>query len=199
MIARRAFLAAAGALALAGCDRLIGKPGSPFKAIDVTGSSELGGELRLTDHHGKPRTLADFRGKVVIVNFGYTSCPDVCPTTLADFAAAMKRLGAEAERVQVLFVTLDPRRDTPQLLGQYLPAFHPGFLGLWGDEAAVRRAAKDFRVYSNIREGQTPETYTVDHSGQSFVFDAQGRLRLVVPPALPPESLASDLRLLLNA
>jgi protein SCO1 len=197
VIARRAFLVAA--CALAGCDRLLGKPGSPFKAIDVTGSSQVGGELGLTDHHGKPRTLADFRGKVVIVNFGYTSCPDVCPTTLAEFASAMRRLGDDAARVQVLFVTVDPKRDTPELLAQYVPAFHPAFLGLRGDDAATARVTKSFGVYSSIQEGKTPETYTVSHSGQSFVFDPQGRLRLVVPPGLPPESLASDLRLLLNA
>ena len=197
MIARRAFLAFAAAL-LPACDRLLGQGGSPFKGIDVTGSQQVGGELRLEDHHGKPRTLADFRGKVVLVNFGYASCPDVCPTTLAEFAAAMKRLGPDAARVQVLFVTVDPKRDTPELLRQYLPAFHPDFLGLRGDEAATTRATKDFRVYASVREGQTPETYTVDHSGQSFAFDAQGRLRLVIPPSMGAEAIASDLRVLLN-
>ena len=194
MITRRHFLALA-AFGAAGCERL-GKS-SPFKSIDVTGSP-LGQELNLVDHNGKPRTLADFRGKVLVVNFGYTSCPDVCPTTLADFAAAMKRLGDDAARVQVLFVTVDPKRDTAEVLRQYVPAFHPAFLGLRGDDAATARTAKAFGVYSAVQEGQTPETYTVNHSGQSFAFDPQGRLRLVVPPALPAEALAADLRLLMN-
>ena len=197
MISRRAWLALAAAGVLAGgCDRLGGRA-SPFKSIDVTGSP-LGGELALADPDGRTRTLADFRGKAVVVNFGYTSCPDVCPTTLAEFAAAMKRLGDDAARVQVLFVTVDPKRDTPELLRQYVPAFHPAFLGLRGDAAETARVAKSFGVYSSIQEGQTPETYTVSHSAQSFVFDPQGRLRLVVPPGLPAESLAADLRILLN-
>ena len=197
MIARRRFLALALAGLLAGCDRLLGRPGSPFKSIDVTGSP-LGATLELRDHDGRARSLADFRGKVVAVFFGYAHCPDVCPTTLADFAAALKRLGEDAARVQVLFVTVDPKRDTPELLRQYVPAFHPSFLGLWGDDAATLRAARSFGVYSSIQEGQTPETYTVSHSGQTFVFDREGRLRLVVPPGLPVESLVGDLKILLN-
>ena len=198
MIARRAFLAwAVAGIAASGCDRLLGKASSPFKSIDITGTS-LGGDLALDDHHGKPRTLADFRGKVVLVNFGFTHCPDVCPTTLAELAAAMKRLGPDASRVQVLFVTVDPKRDTPELLRQYVPAFHPDFLGLRGDDAATTRTTKSFGVYAAIQEGPTPENYNVNHSAQSFVFDPQGRLRLMVPPGLPAETIASDLRLLLN-
>ena len=198
MTTRRRFLALAVAgAALAGCERLLGKT-SPFKSIDITGSS-LGAELALQDHHGRPRTLADFRGKVVLVNFGFTHCPDVCPTTLAELAGVVKRLGAEAARVQVLFVTVDPKRDTTDLLRQYVSAFHPDFLGLRGDDAATTRTTKSFGVYAAIQEGQTPETYSVNHSTQSFVFDAQGRLRLMVPPTLPPEALAADLRLLLNS
>lgn len=196
MIRRRAFLALALGAALAGCDRLLGKP-SPFKSIDVTGAP-LGADLQLNDHHGKPRSLADFRGKVVVVNFGFTNCPDVCPTTLAELAAALKRLGPDAARVQVLFVTVDPKRDTPELLRQYVPAFHPDFLGLWGDDAATSRTQKSFGVYAAIQEGQTPESYTVNHSAQSFVFDGQGRVRLMVPPNLGAEAIAGDLRVLLN-
>ncbi len=180
--------------ALGGC----GKPKSPFNAIDVTGSP-MGGELRLTDHNGKPRSLADFRGKVVVVFFGFTNCPDVCPTALADAAAAVKELGADGARVQVLFVSLDPKRDTPELLRHYVPAFHPDFLGLTGDEAALERVKKDFNVYSAIRPGATPESYTVDHSAQLFVFDREGRIRLVVAPATPAKALAADLRVLLNS
>lgn len=198
MTARRRFLALATAgVALAGCERLLGQSG-PFKSIDITGSS-LGAELALHDHHGRPRTLADFRGKVVLVNFGFTHCPDVCPTTLAELSRVVKGLGADASRVQVLFVTVDPKRDTAELLRQYVSAFHPDFLGMRGDDAAITRTTKSFGVYAAIQEGQTPESYTVNHSTQSFVFDPQGRLRLMVPPTLPPDALAADLRLLLNS
>lgn len=198
-VRRRVFVFAAlgAALGVAGCDFLAPSKG-PFHAIDVTGGA-MGGELGLTDHHGKARTLADFRGKVVVVVFGFTHCPDVCPTALADLANAVKQLGDEGRRVQVLFVTVDPKRDTPELLRQYVPAFHPDFLALAGDEAALARARKDFGVYAAVREGRTPETYTVDHSGQMFVFDPAGRVRLVVPPGMPAKSLASDLRVLLNS
>jgi protein SCO1/2 len=198
-IATFAAALAAAALALAGCDRLFSPARSPFKSVDVTGSDMASGELRLTDHNGNARSLADFRGKVVVVSFGFTHCPDVCPTTLADLAGAVKQLGPDGERVQVLFVTVDPKRDTPELLRQYVPAFHPSFLGLHGDDAATTRVTKDFRVYASIREGRTPETYTVDHSGQIFVFDREGRLRLVMPPNLGAAGMAHDLRLLVNS
>jgi protein SCO1/2 len=164
----------------------------------VTGTT-LGGDVRLTDHHGKPRSLADFRGKVVVLTFGFTHCPDVCPTTLADFASALKRLGPDAERVQVLFVTVDAARDTEEVLRQYVPAFHPSFLGLRGDAAATAKVTKDYGIHSSVRAGKTPESYTVDHSAQSMVLDPQGRLRLVIGHGLAPEKIASDLRLLLNA
>jgi protein SCO1 len=194
---RRALIALALAAAVAGCDRLFGSKGT-FNAIDVTGA-EMGGELRLEDHHGKPRSLAEFRGKVVVVVFGFTHCPDVCPTALADLAAAVKALGDDGARVQVLFVTVDPRRDTPELLRQYVPAFHPGFLGLTGDEAALARVRKDFNVYASVREGSAPENYTVDHSAQMFAFDPQGRVRLVISPGMGAQSIAADLRILLNS
>jgi protein SCO1/2 len=180
-----------------GCERLTGSH-TPFKAIDVTGAP-MGGELRLTDHNGKPRTLADFRGKVVLVNFGYTQCPDVCPTTLADLAAALKKLGADASQVQVLFVTVDPKRDKPELLREYLPAFDPSFLGLYGDEDATRKVTRDFKVYAQERAGRTPQTYTVDHAAQTFVFDRQGKLRLVMGYGMAPDAIAADLRILLNS
>jgi protein SCO1/2 len=185
------------AVLAAACGR-IGGSATPFKAVDVTGAP-LGGELRLTDHNGKPRSLADFRGKVVLVNFGYTQCPDVCPTTLADLAAAMKKLGADASQVQVLFVTVDPKRDKPELLRQYLPAFDASFLGLYGDEGATKKVTNDFRIYAQERPGRTPETYTVDHAAQTFVFDRQGKLRLVMGYGMAPEAIASDLRVLLNS
>ncbi len=193
-----ALVLAAACLLLGACDKVFPGAKGTFNAIDVTGGS-MGGELRLTDHDGKPRALADFRGKVVVVGFGFTHCPDVCPTMLSDFASAVKELGEAGARVQVLFVTVDPQRDKAELLRQYVPAFHPTFLGLTGDDAALAKVRKDFNVYASVREGKTPDAYAVDHSAQAFVFDAGGRVRLVVPPGMAPKALASDLRLLLNS
>jgi protein SCO1/2 len=195
-LSRFAAAALACAVMAGGCDKLAGAK-SPFKAIDVTGAP-MGGELRLTDHNGKARTLADFRGKVVLVNFGYTQCPDVCPTTLADLASAMKKLGPDASQVQVLFVTVDPKRDKPELLRQYLPAFDPAFLGLYGDEDATKKVTRDFKIYAQERPGKTPDSYTVDHAAQTFVYDRNGKLRLVMGYGMAPEAIASDVRILLN-
>jgi protein SCO1/2 len=183
--------------ATAGCDKLFSPPKSPFHGVDVTGL-DAGSALRLADFDGKTRTLADFRGKLVIVDFGYTQCPDVCPTTLHDYAEALKKLGADAAQVQLLFVTVDPGRDTAQLLGEYVRAFDPRFLGLRGDAAATERVTKDFKVYAQQRPGKTAESYTVDHSAQVFVFDREGRLRLMMPPGSTPADIASDLRVLLD-
>jgi protein SCO1/2 len=184
-------------LATAGCDKLFAPPKSPFHGVDVTGMDA--GELRLTDFDGKPRTLADFRGKVVAVMFGYTQCPDVCPTTLSDYASAMKKLGDNAAQVQVLFVTVDPKRDTAQLLREYVPAFDPRFLGLRGDAQATAKVTQDFHIYAQERPGKTPESYTVDHASQVFVFDRAGKLRLMIPAGTPPADIASDLQVLLNS
>jgi protein SCO1 len=188
---------ACAALIVAGCDKLASSK-TPFQAIDVTGSP-IGKELNLTDHNGTPRTLADFRGKVVVVTFGYTQCPDVCPTTLSDLSSAVKKLGPDASRVQVLFVTVDPKRDKPELLKQYVPAFNPDFLGLYGDAAATQRATGDFKVYAQERAGKTPDTYTVDHTAQTFAYDKEGRLRLVIGYGATPDAMASDFRILLNS
>jgi protein SCO1/2 len=181
------------ALALAGCGS-----GTPtFKASDVTGTT-YGRDFALTGHDGKPRTLADFRGKAVVLFFGYTQCPDVCPTTLAELAEVMKQLGPDADRVQVLFVTVDPDRDTAQLLAQYVPAFNPAFLGLYGDADAIARTAKEFRVFYQKQPGRTPGTYTVDHSAGTFVFDPQGRLRVYVSYGQGPDVFVHDIRELLR-
>ena len=182
-----------GAALLAGC----GAEAPKFRSTDVTGA-DFGRRLELTGHDGKPRTLTDFRGKAVMLFFGYTHCPDICPTTLADAAAVMKTLGADAARVQVLFVTVDPERDTPALLAQYVPAFDSRFLGLYGDPAATQRAAREFKIFYEKREGKTPGAYTVDHSGQSYVLDTQGRLRLFVRNDRIAQDLAEDLRTLLK-
>jgi protein SCO1/2 len=183
---------------LAACDGMFSAGKGPFNGVDITGG-DMGGELRLTGHDGKPRTVADFRGKVVVVIFGYTQCPDVCPTTLADMASAMRQLGSDARDVQVLFVTVDPKRDTPELLRQYVPAFNPGFLGLYGDAAAIARVTKDFHVYASERPGKTPGSYTVDHSAQLFVLDRNGKVRLLISPGISPAAMASDLKVLLNS
>ena len=196
---RRALLGlAAATLALAGCDKLAPGSRTPFNGVDITGS-DLGPDFRLTDHNGKERTLADFKGKAVAMFFGYTHCPDVCPTTLSDMANALKALGPDGQRVQVLFVTVDPKRDTPELLKGYVPAFNPTFLGLYGDAAATARVTKDFKIYAAERPGKTPESYTVDHSAQTLVFDAKGKLRLMLAYGTPGDKIASDLRILLNS
>jgi protein SCO1/2 len=188
---------AAAMLFAAGCDRIGGAAATPFAGIDVTGS-EMGRDLRLTDHTGKERTLADFRGKVVLVIFGFTQCPDVCPTTLANAASAVRQMGEDAKHVQVVFITVDPKRDTLELLRQYVTAFDPQFLGMGGDPARVLKTAKDFNMYVVERPGKTPDAYTVDHSTQMYAFDRQGRVRLVIPHSSTPAAIASDLKILLN-
>jgi len=157
-ILARPFLVAL-VLTLAACSA----GGPKFQASDITGSS-FGRDFELKDPQGKTRRLADFKGKAVVLFFGYTQCPDVCPTTLAALAEAMKQLGPDADRVQVLFVTVDPERDTPQLLAQYVPAFDPRFLGLYGDADATSRTAKEFKVIYQKVPGASPGTYTMDHS-----------------------------------
>ena len=183
------------ALLLAGCDKLPSQPAS-FKNTDLTGL-DYAKDFALTDHTGKPRTLADFKGKAVVVFFGYTHCPDVCPTTLSEMAAVMKQLGPDADRVQVLFVTLDPERDTPALLKQYVPAFEPRFIGLSGDQEATARVAKEFRVFYQKVPGKDAGSYTMDHTAASYVFDPQGRVRLFVRHGQGPEPIAQDLKVLL--
>ena len=172
--------------------------GPKFRSTDITGA-DFGKELALTGHDGKPRTLADFRGRLIVLFFGFTHCPDICPTTLVDAAGVMKTLGKDADRVQVLMVTVDPERDTPAVLSKYVPAFDPRFLGLYGDAAATQRAAKEFKIFYEKRPGSAPGAYSVDHSGQSYVLDTQGRLRLFVRHDRIAQDLAEDLRTLLRA
>ncbi len=179
--------------ALAACNA----GGPSFQSSDITGSS-FGRDFQLKDPQGRTRTLADFKGKAVVLFFGYTQCPDVCPTTLASLAEAMKRLGPDADRVQVLFVTVDPERDTPALLAQYVPAFDRRFLGLYGDADATARTAKEFKVLYQKVAGPTGN-YTMDHSAGTYVFDPQGRLRLYVSNGQGPDVFVHDLRELLGA
>jgi protein SCO1 len=181
------------AMLLAACD-----PAGPrFNNVDVTGAS-YARDFRLTDFNGKPRTLADFRGKVVVVFFGYTQCPDVCPTTLSDMAEVKKRLGPDGDRLQVIFVTLDPDRDTPQVLSQYVPAFDPSFLGLFGTRDETAAVAKDFKVFYQKVAGKTETSYTLDHTAGSYVFDREGRLRLFLRHAGAVEPIVEDLRKLVR-
>jgi protein SCO1 len=185
---------AVAAFLLAGC----GRDAPKFRSSDVTGTT-FGRDFTLTDHTGKPVTLASYRGKVVVLFFGYTQCPDVCPTTLATLAETMRILGPDAAGVQVLFVTVDPERDTKELLAQYVPAFNPSFVGLRGDAEATARTAKEFKILYQKQPGRTPETYTVDHSAGTFVFDPQGRLRLYVSYGQGADVFAHDIRELLRA
>lgn len=167
-----------------------------FRATDISGA-DFGHSLALTDHNGQPRQLADFRGKAVVLFFGYTSCPDVCPTTLARYADVMKALGPKAERVQVLFVTLDPERDSLQRLKDFVPWFHPAFLGLRGDPAETEQVAKEFRIFSARKEVGGGLGYVLDHSAGSYVFDPAGRLRLYQRDTASVAEMAEDLRRLL--
>jgi protein SCO1 len=182
-------------LSMAGCDRSV-QGITSAGGSDATGT-DMAKELSLTDHHGKPRTLADFRGKVVVVAFGYMHCPDVCSTTLADMARALKLLGNDAGKVQVLFVTLDPKRDTPALLGQYATSFHPNFLSLYGDRDATEKAARNFGVdYQEHLDGGSDDT--LDHTAGSFVLDANGKLRVFFRNGIEPTKMAEDLRTILR-
>jgi protein SCO1/2 len=175
---------------IAGCDR-----GPQFRSTDITGAP-YGHTLELTDHTGKPRRLEDFRGKAVVLFFGFTHCPDICPTTLADIAQAVKSLGADAERVQVLMVSVDPERDTPEALAKYVTAFDPRFLALRGDLAATKTAAGEFKIF--FEKAKSGDSYTVNHSAQSYVIDPQGRLRLLVRHDRIGSDLAPDLRTILQ-
>ncbi|MBA4092699.1 MAG: SCO family protein [Candidatus Accumulibacter sp.] len=162
---------------------------------DITGA-DFGRRLALTDHTGKARTLEDFRGQAVILFFGYTACPDICPTALAKFAATRKQLGDDAARVQVLFVTLDPERDTPAQLAAYVPWFDPSFIGLYGDAAATAAAAREFKIVYT-RQASGGLGYVLDHSAGAYVFDPAGRLRLYVRDDAPVDAIVADLKVLL--
>ncbi|WP_078033023.1 SCO family protein [Massilia sp. KIM] len=178
-----------------GCDKAANKPAA-FNNVDVTGLDYAKG-FSLTDHNGKPRTLQDFRGKLTVLFFGYTQCPDVCPTTMAEMAAVLKELGPSADEVQVLFVTLDPERDTQELLASYVPAFDKRFLGLRGDAEATARTAKEFKVFYSKVPGSEPGQYTIDHTAGSYVFDREGKARLFLRHGQGPAPIAHDLRQLL--
>lgn len=173
------------------------KPKPSFLSTDVSGVN-FGKDFRLSDHTGNMRTLSDFKGKVVVLFFGYTHCPDVCPATMANVATAMEKLGPEAERVQVLFVTVDPERDTPTILQQYLSAFNPSFLGLSGNAQATKDVTKEFKIVAQKQAGDTPGHHTVDHSTGTYIFDTKGKLRLYVTSDKGPDVFAHDISELLK-
>jgi protein SCO1/2 len=183
-------------LQLAACDKIMTKPVS-FENTDITGAP-YAQNFALTDHNGKPRTLADFRGKLVVMFFGYTQCPDACPTTMAELAGVMQQLGPQAEQVQVLFVTIDPERDTQALLAQYVPAFDPRFLGLYGNEAATATVARDFKVFYAKVPGKVQGEYSMDHTDGCYVFDREGKIRLFMRRDKGGVAMLHDLKQLLN-
>ncbi len=189
-----ALIAGAAGL-LAGCS----KEKSPaFQGVDVTGA-EYARDLPLPDHNGQQRHLKDFAGKVVVVFFGYTQCPDVCPTSMAELAEVKRSLGADGDRLQGLFVTVDPERDTPEVLKAYMTNFDPSFLALRGTPEQLAAVAKDFKIYYKKVPGKTPTSYTMDHSAGSYIYDPAGRLRVYHRYGSGAQALASDVKALLQA
>ncbi len=175
------------------------QPGKPqFRGIDITGA-DYAQDFQLTDFDGQPRALQDFRGKAVVLFFGFTQCPDVCPTTMNEMAQVKQLLGADGDKLQVLFVSIDPERDTPVVLKAYMGSFDPSFLGLYAaSPEALAQLAKDFKVYYKKVEGKTPTSYSMDHTAASYIYDPQGRLRLYSRYGSKPEAVAEDIRLLLQ-
>ena len=169
-----------------------------FRAIDITGA-EYARDFNLTDHNGQPRSIKDFAGKVVVVFFGFTQCPDVCPTALAELAEVKRMLGKDGDKLQGIFVTVDPERDTPEVLKGYMANFDPSFLALRGTAEQLAAMAKDYKVYYKKVDGKTPTSYTMDHSAGSFVYDTQGRIRLYTRYGSGAQALADDIRLLLKS
>ena len=196
MFQRRVFLSALVvmlATALVACN-----PDKPsFKAIDITGADYARG-FTLTDHNGQTRSLSDFKGHVVVVFFGYTQCPDVCPTSMTELAEVKRLLGDQGDKLQGVFVTVDPVRDTPEMLKAYMANFDPSFLAFIPTPEQLAVVAKDFKVYYKKVDGKTPTSYTMDHSAGSYVFDAQGHLRLFSRYGSGPQALAEDIRTLLK-
>lgn len=186
------------ALLLASCGEAVGPPGSPFHSVDIR-SVDWGRDFRLTDHHGQPKSLADFKGKVVMMFFGFTNCPDVCPTTMAEMAQVIQKLGEQGGQVQGLLITVDPARDTPQALARYVTAFDPNFLGLYGDERTTRELASEFKAFYAARDShQGHDHYMVDHTRAIYVFDRSGKLRLLMSSGRSVGQMTADIALLLK-
>ena len=188
------FIVAALAVFIAGCNRAGDAAAPGFRGIDLTGAP-YGRNFRLTDADGCERTLADYKGKAVLMYFGFVQCPDVCPTALIRAAKVKQLLGADGDKLQVIFITIDPERDTPEVIKAYTAAFDPSFIGLYGDAKRTRETADEFKVY--YKQVPTGSSYTMDHSALSYAFDPQGRLRLALRHEQTAEDYAHDLRQLL--
>ena len=185
---------AAASWSLAACSER--KPS--FNAVDITGA-DYARDFSLKDADGKLRTLADFKGKVVVLFFGYAQCPDVCPTTMSEMAQVKQQLGADGDKLQVLFVTVDPERDTPAVMKAYMGAFDPAFVALIPTPEQLPALAKDFKAYYKKVEGKTPTSYSMDHSAASFVYDTEGRLRLYARYGAGVPAMVSDVKALLKS
>ena len=195
---RIALRGAVAGMALAVAALMTGCSDKPkFAAIDITGA-DYARDFNLTDHNGQPRSLQDFRGKVVVMFFGYTQCPDVCPTSMNELVEVKKLLGPDGDKLQGLFVTVDPARDTPAVLKAYMANFDPTFLALHAEPDKLAAVAKDYKVYYKKSEGKTPTSYTMDHSAGSYVYDTQGRLRLYTRYGSGAPAMAADIKLLLK-
>lgn len=181
------------ALLLSGC----GGGAQKFNSVDITGAN-YARDFALTDHTGARRTLADYRGKVVAVFFGFTQCPDVCPTTLSDLAQVKKRLGSDGERLQVIFITVDPERDSQAVLQRYVPSFDPSFVALYGSAEQTAATAKEFKVFYQKAAGKTATSYSIDHTAGTYVFDRDGRVRLFVRHGEGVEPIVADLKRFLS-
>ena len=191
MLTRRGLLLSAAALAACSPDQ------PSFSGIDITGADYAQG-FDLPDHNGQRRTLADFKGKVVVVFFGFTQCPDVCPTSMAELAQVKQQLGADGDKLQGIFITVDPERDTAELLKAYMANFDPSFLALVPTLAQLPELAKAFKIYYKKVDGKTPTSYTMDHSAGSYIFDGAGRVRLYHRYGSPTEGLVSDVKALIK-
>ena len=181
------------AAGLSGC----GQDKPAFRGVDITGADYAQG-WELADQNGQVRTLKDFAGKVVVVFFGFTQCPDVCPTAMQEMVEAKQLLGADADKLQGIFITVDPERDTPELLKAYMANFGPDFVALRPTAEQLPKVTKDFKIYYKKVEGKTPTSYTLDHSAGSFTYDPQGRIRLYNRHASGAEALAADVKILLS-
>jgi protein SCO1 len=196
---RRLLALALATFAVVACsDKPPESGGGSFSGIDITGADYATG-FSLTDHNGQLRTLADFKGKAVVIFFGYTQCPDVCPTSMSELAQAKQLLGKDGDKLQGLFVSIDPDRDTPEVMKAYMASFDPGFLALYAQPDKLPEVAKSFRIYYKKVDGKTPTSYTMDHSAGSYVYDAQGRLRLYHRYGSGAQALADDVKKLLAA
>ena len=195
---RRRLLALFAATPLCAALAACGKEAVQFKGSNISGT-KLGEEgVALTDQDGQPRTLADYAGKVVVVFFGFTQCPDVCPTALAELSQVMGELGPDAKRVQVVLITVDPERDTPEILKQYVQAFNPSFAGLTGTPEQIKAAANSFKAYYAKSPSPDGSTYTMDHTGAFYLMDTKGKARVLVPNGSGVQAMTHDIKLLLD-